>query len=68
MADTFGMNIADAKKEAIDFDRRRQQFRNYFEKGRPDVDYIDAFFNSSTMSEDEIVEMIVIAAETRGFI
>jgi len=63
-----GMSLYEAKKEAIELDKRRQQFRFYFEKKRPDVDYFDAFFNSATMSEDEIVEMIVIAAETRHFI
>ncbi|MCL2073655.1 MAG: cytidylate kinase-like family protein [Marinilabiliaceae bacterium] len=61
-------NLSDAKKEAIEVDKRRKQFRNYFEKNRPDIDYFDTFFNTSTMSEDEIVEMITIAAETRGFV
>ena len=63
-----GISIEAAKKEAVEFDQNRQQFRDFFEKGSPDVDFFDAFFNSSTMSEDEIVEMVLIAAETRGFI
>lgn len=68
ISNASGKSASVAKKECIDLDKRRQQFRNYFEKDRPDVDYFDAFFNSATMSEDEIVEMIVIAAETRNFI
>jgi cytidylate kinase len=68
LSDTMGMSVSEAKKDAMEIDKRRKQFRNYFEKNRPDVDYYDAFFNSSTMTDEEIVEMIVIAAETRGFI
>lgn len=62
------MTIADAKKEALEIDRRRLQFRNYFEKDRPDIDYYDMMFNVATMSDEEIIEMIIIVAETRGFI
>ena len=61
-------SVSDARKEAIEVDKRRRQFRNYFEKNHPDVEYYDTFFNSSSMTEDEIVEMIVIAAETRDFV
>ena len=68
LSNILGKSLPDAKKEAIDVDKRRKQFRNYFEKNRPDVDYFDSFFNSATMSEEEIVEMIVIAAEIRGFV
>lgn len=68
VANTYGMSISEAKKEAFEMDRRRAQFRNYFEKDRPDIDFFDAFFNCATMSDEEIVEMIVIIAETRGFV
>jgi cytidylate kinase len=68
ISNSSGKSLAEAKKEALDHDRIRKQFRNYFEKDRPDVDYFDAFFNTSTMSEDEIVEMVIIAAETRNLI
>ncbi len=63
-----GMTISEAKKEAIEMDRRRAVFRHYFEKGVPDVEFYDALFNCKEMTDDEIVELIVIIAEARGFI
>jgi cytidylate kinase len=68
VANTFGMTISEAKKEAIEMDKRRMLFRNYFEKDRPDIEFFDAFFNCSTMTDEEIIEMIIIIAETRGFV
>lgn len=68
VADAEGMTLQEARKEAQEMDHRRSSFRNYFEKERPDIDYFDLFFNSSTLSEDEIVETIVILAESRGFV
>lgn len=65
---TFGMSLSEAKREAMEVDKRRSQFRNYFEKNAPDVNFFDLFFNCATMSEEEIIEMILIVAETRGFI
>jgi cytidylate kinase len=68
IANSTGMSMSEARKEAVELDKRRHQFRNYFEKNRPDVNYFDTFYNTSTMTEEEIVEMIVIIAETRHFI
>ena len=68
VADSEGMTLQEARKEAQEMDHRRSSFRNYFEKERPDIDYFDLFFNCSTLSEDEIVETIVILAESRGFV
>ena len=68
VSDSEGMTIQEARKEAQEMDYRRSSFRNYFEKERPDIDYFDLFFNCSTLSEDEIVETIVILAESRGFV
>jgi cytidylate kinase len=68
VANNYGMGISEARKEALEMDKRRAQFRNYFEKDRPDIEFFDAFFNCATMSDDEIIEMILIVAETRGFV
>lgn len=68
VADSYGMSIIDAKKEVIDMDKRRTQFRNYFEKDLPDIEFFDIFFNVATMTDEEIIEMIIIIAETRGFV
>lgn len=68
VADALGMTIQEARREAIEMDHRRDAFRNYFEKERPDIDYFDLFFNCSTLSDEEIIESIVILAESRGFV
>ncbi len=68
VADAQGMTIQEARKEAMEMDHRRSSFRNYFEKDRPDVDYFDVFYNCATLSDDEIVESIVILSESRGFV
>lgn len=68
VADAEGMTLQEARRVSQEMDHRRSSFRNYFEKERPDIDYFDIFFNSSTLSEDEIVETIVILAESRGFV
>lgn len=68
VADSYGMSIVDAKKEVLEMDKRRTQFRNYFEKDLPDIEFFDIFFNVATMTDEEIIEMIIIIAETRGFV
>lgn len=68
IADSQGMNIQEARKEAMEMDHRRSAFRNYFEKERPDIDFFDLFFNCSTLSDEEIIECIVILAESRGYV
>jgi cytidylate kinase len=68
VADSYGMSLVDARKEVLEMDKRRSQFRNYFEKDLPDIEFFDIFFNVGTMTDEEIIEMIIIVAETRGFV
>ncbi len=68
ISNTYGKTISEAKRECQEMDRRRFLFRSYFEKGVPDVEFYDACFNCKEMTDDEIVELMVIIAETRGFI
>ncbi|MCW3807532.1 AAA family ATPase [Plebeiibacterium marinum] len=68
ISNTYGKTISEAKRECQEMDRRRAMFRHYFEKDVPDVNFYDACFNCKEMTDDEIVELIVIIAETRGFI
>ncbi len=62
------LSPGDAKKRCIEEDKKREQFRRYFEGNKDDTDYYDVTFNSSMLSDNEIIEMIVIVAETRGYI
>lgn len=68
VAEAYGMTFSDAKREALEMDKRRLQFRNYFEKDRADTDFFDVMFNTATMTDEEIIEMILIVSETRGFV
>jgi len=63
-----GLSISEAKRQCQEQDRRRAMFRNYFEKDKPDIDFFDLSFNCKEMSDEEIVEILVIISETRGFV
>ncbi len=48
-------------------DKKRAQFRRYFEGKRSDLEYYDLTFNVSKMTTEEIVEVIFLLGEARGF-
>ncbi|NPA37126.1 MAG: cytidylate kinase-like family protein [Chlorobi bacterium] len=60
--------LSEAKKKCIEEDKRREQFRHYFEGDKPDVEFFNVTFNYRDMTREEIVEMLVIVAEIRGFV
>jgi len=68
VAEEESKNVAEARKECVEQDKRRAQFRDYFEKGKKDIDFFDAILNCKALSDDEILELLVIVCEIRGFI
>jgi cytidylate kinase len=58
----------EAEKYAISLDKKRKQFRDYFEGKGSDYTNFDITFNCMTMSVDEIVSIIIKAIEIRHFI
>lgn len=62
------LSITDAKKLCIEQDRRRSQFRHFFEGDKPDIEFFNITFNARDMTDEEIVELLVITAEIRGFV
>ena len=62
------LSLEDAEKLALEIDRKRQQFRDYFEGKNTDYTRFDITFNTMTLSVDEIVKIIVRAAEIRKLI
>ncbi len=68
LSHTLGISLGEAEREALAMDERRMKFREYFERGVPDVQFYDASFNCKEMTDDEIIELIIILAETRGII
>lgn len=57
-----------AKKICAENDRQREAFRNYFRGEKDPMSFYDMTFNCKTLSDDEIIEMILILAESRGFV
>jgi cytidylate kinase len=62
------LSLADAEKFANDIDKKRKQFREYFEGKNTDYTQFDLTFNCMTLSIDEIVRIIVKAVEIRNLL
>lgn len=62
------LTLEDAEKYANDIDRKRKQFREYFEGKNTDYTKFDLTFNCMTLSIDEIVKIILKAVEVRNLI
>ncbi len=62
------MSIEEARKYTIEIDHKRKQFREYFEGKNTDYTRFDLTFNCMTLSVDEIVGIIMKAAEIRKLI
>ncbi len=62
------LSIEAARKEALEIDKKRKEFRDFFEGKDNDYTRPDIVFNTMTLSEDEIAESIVQLAEKRGFV
>ncbi len=68
VAEEENITVAEAKKECLEQDKRREQFRDYFERGKKDIDFFDAILNCKALTDDEVLELLVIICEIRGFI
>ena len=67
VAEQENLSLAEAQKRCVEQDKRRAQFRDYFEKGKKDIEFFDITYNCKTMTDDEIIQMIMIICETRSF-
>jgi cytidylate kinase len=68
ISEKYCLTLEKAKEAAIDIDKKRQEFREYFQGKNNDYTRFDVSFNCMTLSVDEIVKTIVALAEMRGFI
>lgn len=62
------LSLEEAEKFALDVDKKRKQFREYFEGKNTDYTQFDLTFNTMTLSIDEIVRIIIKAIEVRNLI
>lgn len=63
-----GVSISTAKKMCLENDMRRESFRKFFRGEKEEMGFYDVVINSKEVTEDEILEMILIIAEARGFV
>ncbi len=63
-------NLSDeeALKYITDVDKKRKQFREYFEGKGTDYTWFDLTFNCMALTEDEIIKIIIKAAEVKNLI
>jgi len=68
ISEKHNLSLEEAEKYAKDIDKKRKQFREYFEGKNTDYTQFDLTFNTMTLSIDEIVKIIMKAIDVRRFI
>jgi len=63
-----GLSISEAKRKCVEEDKKRLQFRHFFEGDKPDVEFFNISFNMRDLTVEEMVELLVIISELRGFV
>jgi cytidylate kinase len=64
----YDLTIDKAKKLALDTDKKRREFREYFAGKNTDYTRFDVSFNCMTLSVDEIADSILKIAEVRHLV
>lgn len=68
IAENYNISIQEAKRSAIDVDRKRKAFREYFQGKGSDYTRFDVTFNCMTLSIEEIIKIACKIAEVRKLI
>jgi cytidylate kinase len=68
VSEKYCMKTEDAKKYAIEIDKKRKQFRDYFHGRGSDYTSFDIKFNAMTISIDEMAEGIIKMMQIRNLI
>ena len=68
VSEKYCMTMEDAKKYALEIDKKRQQFRDYFHGRGSDYSAFDIKFNAMTISVDEMAEAIIKMMQIRNLI
>ncbi len=67
ISERYNLTLEKARSTAIDIDKKRKEFRDYFEGKNTDYTSPDITFNCMTLSVDEIVSTIIKVLELRRF-
>jgi cytidylate kinase len=68
IAENFKISEEEARKAAIDVDKKRKEFREYFQGKESDYTRFDLTINCMSFSIEEIVHIILKVAEIRKFV
>lgn len=68
ISEKYGMPMEQARKECADIDKKRQQFREFFEGKNTDYTRYDLTMNSMTLSIEDMVKIIIKAVEVKKLI
>lgn len=68
ISEKYSLSLPEAKKYAIEIDKRREQYRDFFKGKGTDYTWFDLRFNCMTSKPEEIVDVIIKMAEVRNII
>jgi cytidylate kinase len=68
ISEKYNISQDEARKECLDIDKKRQQFREFFQGRNTDYTTFDLTLNCMTLSIDEIVKIIIKAVEVKKLI
>lgn len=68
MSERHNLTPEDARKLAIEIDKRREQYREYFKGKNTDYTWFDVRFNCMTLKVEEMVDIILKMAEIKKII
>jgi len=57
-----------ARKQVVEIDEKRKLFMAFFKGDKPDSELFDVVFNRAKMTEEEIVESILLLAKSRNIV
>ncbi len=66
LSEKYKLSHEEAKKYAIETDKRREQYRDFFKGKNTDYTWFDIRFNCMTTKPEEIVAVIIKMAEVRN--
>jgi cytidylate kinase len=68
VSENYHITQEEARKTAHEVDKKRKEFRDYFQGKNTDYTRFDLTFNCMTFAIEEIVQIIIKAAEVRRFV
>ena len=68
VSEKYCISLEQARKRAIEIDKKREEFRNYFYGTGSDYTRFDVRYNCMTLSPDDIVCSIVSLLQSRKFV